>query len=144
MSSLTIPQVVDVVATGNNINTCEDIHLTILGEPHAQNGWKIWLADCHQPVVYDPCSKGKRQLRKAIAKAIDQHLGWSIPANLSVFPDNCQLRLVVVYRLRNIGSKDLDNMSKFLFDALEGIIYKDDAQIVKATLEKKQLTTLVL
>ena len=28
-------------------------------------------------------------------------------------------------------------MSKFLFDALEGIIYKDDAQIVKATLEKK-------
>ena len=43
MSNLnsTMPQVVDVVATGNNINTCEDLSLTILGKPPAQNGWQI-------------------------------------------------------------------------------------------------------
>ena len=31
---------------------------------------------------------------------------------------------------------DLENLSKAVFDAMEGVVYKDDAQIVRAVLEK--------
>lgn len=37
---------------------------------------------------------------------------------------------------RNYG--DFDNLAKAVCDALNGIVYKDDSQIVKCTIEKRQ------
>lgn len=39
--------------------------------------------------------------------------------------------------IRPTGKPDYDNLEKLASDAMNGIVYKDDAQIVRATVEKR-------
>ena len=57
-------------------------------------------------------------------------------------PDDYQFREVVdskemlVGKLHHMVKPDVDNLQKFILDCMTGIIYKDDAQIIKITATK--------
>ena len=49
------------------------IDFTVLGEPRVQNGWKVRWRGLRVPVIYDPCSRPKTDLRAAIRRAMLEH-----------------------------------------------------------------------
>ena len=72
---------------------------------------------------------GARVLVSAEAKAYKDHVGWLLKAagvELTMRPVSLRLD---VYRKRKAG--DLDNYVKILADAMTGIAYADDSQIVE-------------
>lgn len=93
------------------------VDFTILGEPGVQNGWKIRWKGLRFPRIYDPRSRDKASLRIALREEMLEE----------IFPPNTPLKVTVsYYQSGGVREKDLDNMSKFLFDALEGALYPDD------------------
>ena len=106
---------------------------TIHGAPPVQNGWKLaWKRNRH-PVIYDPKQKQKIDLRAELLRAgfYDLLQRSSFP----IFPHRA-LRIEVDFKLHNIHSKDIDNMMKFLFDAMQHVIYYDDSSIMTAVVNK--------
>ncbi|WP_129596074.1 RusA family crossover junction endodeoxyribonuclease [Anaerophilus nitritogenes] len=63
---------------------------------------------------------------------INLKLYFSIPKSASKIKKN----LMENGNIRPIKRPDLDNCMKSITDALNGIAYKDDSQIIKATVEK--------
>lgn len=51
----------------------------------------------------------------------------------------CEIKLKVIFYIKRTNTKerDLDNMVKFICDVMNGIIYKDDKQIIKLNAEKR-------
>jgi Holliday junction resolvase RusA-like endonuclease len=100
------------------------VDFIVLGEPVAQNGWKIaWNRGRHRPYLYDPYSRQKKKLNAAIKAALLE-FGESVP----VFKQT-KLHLDVRFDLGNPTSKDEDNMVKFLQDVLEGAVYDNNKWI---------------
>ena len=110
------------------------IDFTVLGEPRVQNGWKVRWRGLRVPVIYDPCSRRKTDLRAAIRTAM---LEGGLPDD-TAFPAGQPLVLSVEYFYKTAYKRDLDNMTKFLLDALEGAIFPDDNSIMKMELVKKR------
>jgi Holliday junction resolvase RusA-like endonuclease len=96
---------------------CTMVDFVLLGEPIAQNGWKIsWNRGRSRPYMYDPLGRDKQKVKAAIKAALLE-FGESVP----VFKAT-KLHLGVVFHLKNATSKDADNMQKFLLDALDGAV----------------------
>ena len=134
---MVIPPVIDNVIVGGTDQFTHSAAFTIFGEPVAQNGWSIRWRGLRVPIIFDPLARHKRALRQAIRDAltdvVDLHDG-----NVLIAPSQA-LRLVVTFHLgRYLGSKDLDNMAKFLLDSLEGVLYANDTFIVELMLVKKE------
>ena len=122
-----------MVSTGGGTSTIE---LTIVGEPVAQNGWKLRFRNCSRPFLYDPLRNEKHKLCKEI-KAKMMELGESeIP-----FFKNTRLQVSIITHFHTATRKDLDNMSKFLQDAMEGALYDDDKWIFRLAVEKHETTS---
>ncbi len=110
------------------------VDLVILGDPVAQNGWKMRILPAFtssRPILYDPNGHQKNKLRDIIQKELQQ-LGESIP----IFK-NTSLHMNVSFHIRgNASKKDVDNMAKFLLDILEKAIYDNDKWIFDLHLKK--------
>jgi Holliday junction resolvase RusA-like endonuclease len=106
--------------------------ITITGSPIVQARPRVSLANGH-PRVYDPSQREKRAYRRAIGKAMAQ-LGYS------EFPffERKLLKLKATFGLSN-NSKDADNLLKFLMDALESVLYDNDACVMDAQAIKKRV-----
>lgn len=112
----------------SQVGASKTIGFVLEGEPCSQNGWKLSRAGGH---LYDPMARKKTALRKQIAKEL-LDLGEAMP----VFKKT-KLRLVVSFGLHLATSKDIDNMLKFLQDAMEKAIYDDDKWIFELSLNKR-------
>jgi len=53
------------------------------------------------------------------------------------WPLDAGYRVDCVFYFKGIPTKDLDNLAKSIFDALEGVLYTNDRQIMEAHLYKR-------
>jgi Holliday junction resolvase RusA-like endonuclease len=111
------------------------VDFTILGEPRVQNGWRVRWRGVPFPRVYDPRAREKTLLRKEVKRALVEG-GDDLPP--PTFPIHLKLKVRIKFYAASGHNKDLDNMTKFLLDALEGAIYADDKCIVEMHLSKEQ------
>jgi Holliday junction resolvase RusA-like endonuclease len=109
------------------------LHLTVSGPPSVQERARIrYQPFAGKPRVYDPSRKGKIAFRDAV-KASIQDLDF---VDVPVFKAGQTLRLNVVFGLTRQG-KDVDNLLKFVMDALQGVLYRNDAIVWKSNIEKR-------
>lgn len=124
-----------------------EILITIPGEPCAQGRPRISTAGGF-PRAYDPAkSRNYKAFVKLIAQEEIQAQGWkytelplavTITAYMSI-PSSKSKKFKQAAALgveRPTKKPDIDNIFKCVTDALSGIAYKDDKQIVAATVNK--------
>ena len=121
-----------VLPSGNGPRHPVKASFTIHGAPIAQNGWKLaWKRNRH-PVIYDPLQKQKIVLRANIRSGLFDLIQQSW---FPIFAHRT-LHVEVTFRMHNVYSKDIDNMMKFLFDAMQHVMYHNDSSIVSAVVKK--------
>ena len=114
--------------------TRKTMRFTIRGRQRSQNGHKLGFIGRSRPIVYDPNSRHKRQLRGLILdelRAIEEAtpvFGRNNPAQ--------KLRVNIIYYFHTPVIKDLDNMTKYLLDVMEGPCYINDKYIFDLHLMK--------
>jgi Holliday junction resolvase RusA-like endonuclease len=101
------------------------IDFVILGEPKAQNGFRVRARGLLIPRIYDPLASEKRHLRQEMTRVLVEH-GFD---HTPVFPEGTRVKVLAHFCIRRNRKKDLDNMCKFLGDALEMALYADDDDI---------------
>lgn len=116
----------------------DEVSFTIHRPPLAQNGWKLAWRNRRRPVLYDSLHNHKAALgRSIIKKALIEFEQFPCP----LFSTDIRIELTFV--LRNGASKDIDNMMKYVFDAMQGILYANDASIMVAIVKKVQADNLI-
>ena len=121
--------ITDVVISDDGTRKC--LEFCIMGEPHAQNGWRIRHRGLQTPIMFDPLARLKRQIKDALAKVMMEH-----QEPLPVFAAGIPLRVGVIFHLRHVATKDVDNMAKFLLDAIEEVVFNNDKYIIDLSLSK--------
>lgn len=117
--------------SGSNVEECSFV---IDGRAPVQNGWKCFLRSRRQPVVYDPKKQAKNALREAVRcafKELDDHI------NFPVF-QTTRVQMSVSFYLVNSGGRDIDNMVKFLQDAIEGVVFDNDKFVYEIHADKHE------
>lgn len=71
--------------------------------------------------------KGKQVKEQYQLEAMAQYKG-------KIISGDCDMEIALFFR--NKRRRDIDNYNKLVLDALEGIVFKDDNQIQKLTIEK--------
>jgi hypothetical protein len=105
------------------------------GEPKVQNGWKVAWKGLPFPRIYAPRAREKNALRAALKRAMAEVLGPR-PPHRTFFPPLAPLIVSIRYFQDGAHDKDLDNMTKFLNDAMERAIFPDDKYIMEMHLYK--------
>lgn len=117
------------------------VQFLLVGEPVAKGRPRVGRSKGGRPVVYTPekTAAYERRLRSvASVEALRQGLREPLTGPLSVI-----VEAVFGNTLRStpgsahVVKPDADNVLKCL-DALNGVIWKDDAQIVRATVTKRR------
>jgi hypothetical protein len=112
----------------------ENDHLTLFievkGEPIAQPRVRSHFLRRTQRIVhFNPCG-GQKHFFSAAVKASLLEIGiGDADSDFPVFA-NRPLEMVLTFRVGNV-LKDLDNMMKFAFDALQKVLYGNDRCIFK-------------
>lgn len=96
--------------------------IILLGKPQSTNN----LYRRHGHVMY-MTNEGKSIKQSYIYQAKQQYKGEILTGDIEV-----SIKLVFTDKRR----RDIDNWNKILFDSLTGVIWKDDSQIIKMTIEK--------
>lgn len=148
----------DLIAVTNS--TLPELSFVVKGKPPVQRRAKIAWRTRVAPVYYDPSARDKRVWRLFLFKELAD-CGVNLVAPF--FPNETQqssngLVLNVVFYLarpsrdfrtkngkrvlkevhqRYPGSKDTDNMVKFVMDAMHIVVYHDDRCVVRVIAEKK-------
>jgi Holliday junction resolvase RusA-like endonuclease len=88
------------------------------------------------PLIYDP----SQQLKRAYQGTVIQSLAQLGLRTFPLFPYQRYLKLgmSVVFYVHNINT-DIDNLLKFVLDALQGAIYANDRVIWEVTAKKVQV-----
>ncbi|MCJ7527678.1 MAG: RusA family crossover junction endodeoxyribonuclease [Methyloceanibacter sp.] len=74
----------------------------------------------------------------ARVKAWQELVGWEAKmAMREPEPSRAELFVDIAFWRRSNRRADLDNLAKPVLDAMKGIVFEDDAQIVRLRLEKK-------
>ena len=105
----------------------EMISLDVTGNPLPLKR-PIWLNRHH---IFNPSRAKQEQFRQAVKATIGGSL--TTPIFQSGVPLYVRLKFVMTGAVRNA---DVDNLQKFVFDALRGVIYDDDRDIFKVTAVK--------
>ena len=104
----------------------ERIDVIIEGEPQVQE--RPRMSNIGGMHMYDPNSLIKVKFRAAVKKTFDD-LKFTYP----LF--QVALKIQVTFHISNMA-KDVDNLLKFVLDALQTIVYNDDRSVQKITAEK--------
>ena len=97
------------------------IKLELLLSPPSVN--TIWI---NKPGGRFKSEKGRKFEKEAKIEIVNQYKGKALKSRLNVKVD--------LY-FKDKRSRDIDNWNKILFDSLTGVIWKDDSQIIKMTIE---------
>ena len=88
----------------------------------------------HYRSIPDPRTKSFKKKIQALALIARQKAG------IKCWPRDMGIEAsIFIHCKRPLGTPDLDNVQKLLWDACKGIIFKDDAQIVDLYAHKKQV-----
>lgn len=123
-----------------------EIKLTVLGEPHAQMRHKTYKRGTFTG-AYDPSKDIKKDFLMTVQNSapdepitlpimlsVQFYFGrpkshYKTGKNSTMLKDGCPEW--------HTSRKDIDNLQKLIFDALNGIFWKDDAQICWVEAQKK-------
>jgi Holliday junction resolvase RusA-like endonuclease len=132
-------------------NTLEFI---MMGPITVQARPKITYRSRNQPVYYDPSHNDKKLWKAALCTALVQQVSNQLPIfEVNHFNDNgIELHLQFFEKRPKLDfdktgnlksqyhqfpyQRDVDNMVKFVMDAMLGVTYKDDSSVVKIVCEK--------
>ncbi len=121
------------------------VEFTVLGEAVAQGRPRAGKTRTGRTVLYDPAkSKNFKEYVKLVASqnAPRTLLEGALKVRVVIYRETLKSfskrkrELAESRLLRPITKPDLDNHAKSVLDALNGIIYKDDSQIVDLTVSK--------
>lgn len=122
------------------------IHLTVLGDPHAQMRHKTFKRGTFTG-AYDPSQDIKRDFLLTVQdNAPKEPITGPIMVTVEFYfgrPKNHYKTGKLSAMLRDdcpewhTSRKDIDNLQKLIFDALNGIFWKDDKQICWVEAQKK-------
>ncbi|MES0334762.1 MAG: RusA family crossover junction endodeoxyribonuclease [Candidatus Magnetobacterium sp. LHC-1] len=119
----------------------EMIMFTIPGPPTGKARPRVTRWGTHTPeqtVLYENLVKTMYMQTRTEKFADDKMIEMSIEAYFKI-PKSATKgkRLAMIHNIvRPIKKPDIDNICKIIADALNGLAYKDDTQIVKVNLEK--------
>ena len=125
------------------------MRFTVPGAPCAQ-GRPRFTARGGRIRAYDPAkSRAYKAWVALVAKAAAEEAGWELntdkPVSVRISVvlavprsfSRAKRQQVLEGLIRPTKKPDLDNIYKCVTDALSGVIYRDDRQIVKAEMEKR-------
>lgn len=155
MTSLTIDDVMEVTSAGGKAS----LSFTVVGDPPVQERAKMAHKGPYVAHMYDP-SKGEK--RAFATKAREAMAAMGVPTVVTTgryyFKDYTEVALEAVFflprplnhytgkgerkRVRDDAvdypqRKDVDNLLKFVMDALQGILYSNDNCLTKVTIIKR-------
>ena len=86
------------------------------------------------PIIHQPVLPARRVLHRWAMEALQAIGILTFPC----FPEGSQLKVKIVFRIKNMN-KDLDNMLKFYFDALEGVCWHNDRDVHHVDARKSKI-----
>jgi Holliday junction resolvase RusA-like endonuclease len=113
------------------------LHIEIDDEPLVAERPRFrFLHSTRRAICYDPQRANKRAIRSACRLALEE-------CGVTRFPffSNKELKVVVTFYLIN-RRKDVDNLLKFILDALQTVAYKNDCWIFDIRAKKKAVPSL--
>jgi Holliday junction resolvase RusA-like endonuclease len=116
------------------LQSITSVQLEVKGEACVQIRMQakgIWRKAKWLAILWDPSSKAKRLYKVAVRSALEE-------TGLSAFPVYRSpqiLEIVVTFMVYN-SLKDVDNLLKFVMDALQSTVYGNDRYVYKVTAEK--------
>ena len=111
-------------------NAMTSVSLSIFGEPVSQPRWRYHLMPrlrvpkWVKVVTYNPATREKSAFRLAVSNALVQVGATTFP----IFADRVKVKVKVTFHVINV-QKDIDNLLKFLMDALQSIFYNNDNMV---------------
>ena len=118
-----------VLPSGHGPRHPIEASFNIHGATIAQNGWKLAWKRNRKPVIYDSLQKQKIELRANIRAGLFDllHQSW-----FPIFAHRT-LHIEITFRMHNVYCKDIDNLMKFLLDAMQHVMYHNDSSRVEET-----------
>ena len=103
----------------------DTLTMSVTGNAIAQARHRVRRVNTSRLVFYDPHQREKVSFRLAVKESL-QDVG------IQYFPvfRNVHVRVHVSFFVRNLN-KDLDNMIKFVLDALQSVVYRNDLCVVE-------------
>ncbi|WP_162178307.1 RusA family crossover junction endodeoxyribonuclease [Parvularcula oceani] len=92
---------------------------------------KVWSSREGSLVVFDAATTQVRALKKIMAAAVRRDGGKVRPV---LGP--CEVRIWTSVLAEKAGAHDVDNIAKAVLDALGGVFYRDDRQVVRLVSER--------
>lgn len=147
MAKNLIPEIARMLSVENERRTTKMIEFTVAGEPVAQGRPRFSTRGSFVK-AYDPAkSKDYKAYVKLVAaaamnerslKPFDGAISVDIKAFVSVPKSKSKKfrEAALICEIRPTKKPDCDNIAKILLDAMTGIVYEDDKQIVKLSVEK--------
>jgi len=135
-----------IIEQDEDENPLYELELVYRGQPKAAPRPKVNRANA---TMYDPGQKDKKMLKsfiieqlddidnfKLIEGEIDIELKIYIPMIKSIRDSKVKRYLAESGKLRPLTRPDIDNYEKTVYDAINGVVFVDDSQIVDVRAEK--------
>jgi Holliday junction resolvase RusA-like endonuclease len=147
-----------VITMGPGGRRGDGINFEVQGNPLVQERHKL-NRQYGQFHMYDPSSAAKIEFAKVVKDEMEAH-GWT---SFPYFPDKCSMQMTAKFVLPRPKSdfiknrtppqlkptalpfprgKDVDNLGKFVADALQLVLYANDKDIVRQEIEKCYATDI--
>ena len=154
--------IVDVIVAQSDIQ--KSLSFTAMGDPQVQQRPRITWRGRRMPHVYDPCAASKVEWRGHLQRALVD-CGVSVfpffTAENTDSMQSCGLKINVVFHImrrradyrmyqgelvllpnhqKYPGTKDVDNMVKYIMDVFHNVLYQNDNCVVMICAYKKFVT----
>jgi Holliday junction resolvase RusA-like endonuclease len=113
-------------------NTTTTLSLSVLGEPVSQPRSRARRSDVR---MWNPADKKKRAFKAMLREALADVGATPFP----LFKNGMKLKVMATFHVFNTR-KDVDNLVKFLLDAMEDIVYKNDNWVYSVVAKKIRTT----
>ena len=118
-----------LVTVADNVS----VHLTIPGEPLSQPRHRVrrlFSSGSGRVLFCDPAATQKREVKASIRSAL-------VGVGVVDFPvvQQRQVKVTADFYVAN-GRKDIDNLLKFIMDAIKSVVYSDDRWVFQVSARK--------
>ena len=113
------------------------LYLVLTGEPPIQERPRgTYLRNQGRLLMYDPSARIKQAVQVLMRHALDEIDAFESQMLNTVFEAEARLRVTVTYLLVD-DRKDIDNLLKFTFDVMQGIVFSNDRFICEVVARKQ-------